>query len=188
MFADTRDHRTTHGARMPHDRRHTALRTLLPLAALGCVLSAGCMAVRPGYCDPTSGRVYAGYAKPGPYPGELLCPQDCDCRGPAYHPILSAFSSYGGAGFCGTHRKGCRCAKCVPPCRTLPLVRTPPPADYADFPRGPGGLTGMNAAPTTPGFVPPAPATDEGLERGIDQDRERVQDPLEVDEDGIGVE
>ena len=159
---------------------------LLAAAAVLPALAAGCMAVRPGYCDPTTGRVYAGYAKPGPYPGELLCPQDCDCKGPPYAPILSAFSSYGGAGYC----RGCsRCRGGTPPCRTLPLVRTPPPADYADFPRGPGGFPGMTAAPPPPaGFVPPAPATDEGYERGVDGDRERVQDPSEVDEDGVGVE
>ena len=95
----------------------------------GAVLSsAGCFAVRPGYADSATGRVYAGFAKPAFYPSDLLLYRDCDGCRPPYVPPVAAFCPWG----CAKYANGCR-----PPLATTE-VYAPPIARYEDYPGNPG--------------------------------------------------
>ena len=174
----------------------------------GVLCSAGCFAVRPGYADSATGRVYAGFAKPAFYPSDLLLYRECDGCRPPYVPPVAAFSPWG----CAKYASGCR-----PPLATTE-VYAPPIARYEDYPGNPGltppppenpGPRRDPRGPRGPGDgdgVPPAPApmpvpldstvepgTDNPfgteLEYDIDADAASPALPsLETEPDGVGVE
>ncbi len=116
--------------------RPTAARSAGRLAACALLAAAGLTtgcAVRPGYVDATTGRVYAGYAKPACYATDLcgLCGvKECDCRREPYTPSVAAFTSYPGlsANWLSGGRHGRR-----PPLATT-HVYAPPPARYENYP------------------------------------------------------
>ncbi|MEM9702540.1 MAG: hypothetical protein AAF907_08860, partial [Planctomycetota bacterium] len=97
------------------------------LLVLATAAGAGC-ATRPGYVDATTGRAYAGFAKPAFYLTDLegLCGvKECDCRRDPYNPPVEAFTSFVGldAGCCLLH-----------PRPNTTHVCAPMPARYQQFP------------------------------------------------------
>ena len=196
-------------------RPHPA--TLLLPAAVLCGAATGC-AVRPGYADSATGRVYAGFAKPAFYPSDLLHYRDCDACRPPYQPPVAAFSPWG----CVKYANGA-----CPPLATTE-VYAPPIARYEDYPGNPGPVLnarrdrrppapprpGMGEGPGLRGDAVPAPMPrpledyelddyeldDPRVERGddpfgagpefdIDADAASPRLPsLEVEPDGVGVE
>ena len=122
---------------------------LLLLTILGCAAATGC-AVRPGYADSATGRVYAGFAKPAFYPSDLLHYRDCDACRPPYVAPVAAFSPWG----CVKYANGCR-----PPLATTE-VYAPPIARYEDY-------------PDNPGFRPRAPRPSRTVPEGPDGDAVR---------------
>ena len=180
--------------------RRPAMFAVWCLLGGGALSSVGCFAVRPGYADSATGRVYAGFAKPAFYPTDLLLYRDCDGCRPPYVPPVAAFSPWG----CAKYANGCR-----PPLATTE-VYAPPIARYEDYPGNPG----FTPPPRPPrpgrgpgGEVPPAPAPmplpldstnadpagddpfGRGVEYDIDADAARPSLPsLETEPDGVGVE
>ena len=88
---------------------------------------AGC-ALRPGYVDSTTGRAYAGFAKPACYATDfagVLGVKECDRGRDPYAPPVVAFTSFPGLQAGGRRR---------PPEFVTTHVHAPPPAGYAKFP------------------------------------------------------
>ncbi|MFH5805828.1 hypothetical protein [Alienimonas sp. DA493] len=113
--------------------RRFGLRCLPLLFAAAGVLGSGC-ALRPGYVDSTTGRAYAGFAKPACYASDfcgtcclsdLLGVRECDCRRDPYTPPVVAFCSFPGL------KAGCRKH---PPRMVTTHVHAPMPARYDQFP------------------------------------------------------
>ena len=185
--------------------RRPAMFAVWCLLGGGALSSVGCYAVRPGYADSATGRVYAGFAKPAFYPTDLLLYRDCDGCRPPYVPPVAAFSPWG----CAKYADGCR-----PPLATTE-VYAPPLARYEDYPGNPGFTppprdnprAGRGGRRGPGGDVPPAPAPmplpldstgaapagDDPFGRGpeydIDADAASPALPsLETEPDGVGVE
>ena len=181
--------------------RRPAMFAVWCLLGGGVLSSIGCFAVRPGYADTATGRVYAGFAKPAFYPTDLLTYRDCDGCRPPYVPPVAAFSPWG----CARYANGCR-----PPLATTE-VYAPPIARYEQYPGNPGFTPPPPTGPR-PGtdrrdpFDAPAPApapapvpldssADEpfgdGPEYDIDIDADAASPALpslETEPDGVGVE
>ncbi|QDT16123.1 hypothetical protein [Alienimonas californiensis] len=114
--------------------RRPGLRCLPLLFAAAGLLGSGCV-LKPGYVDSTTGRAYAGFAKPACYGTDfcgthgclcdLLGVRECDCRRDPYTPPVVAFCSFPGLS------AGCRKH---PPRMVTTHVHAPMPARYDQFP------------------------------------------------------
>lgn len=163
-----------------------ARRLALPLGALAVCAATGC-AVKPGYVDSTTGRAYAGYAKPACLPGDLcgLCGvKECDCRRDPYTPPAAAFTS-----FPGLHAAACRRG----PGFVSTHVHAPMPARYEQFAghaNRTGGPNSTGRSPRPPGGAdaPPAPMPADPLAAPMPRPLDSPAGPglPEADADGLG--
>ncbi|WP_171184033.1 hypothetical protein [Alienimonas chondri] len=112
---------------------------LLLLAGVGGMMT-GC-ATRPGYVDCTTGRAYAGFAKPACYATDFcgLCGlKECDRGRDPYRPPVEAFTSFPGLQAGCSHRR---------PQYHTTHVYAPMPAGYEQFAGSARRFDGPGSAP-----------------------------------------